>query len=159
MNIRAVRSALLGVSFLVSFGVFSGATTLDAQTGTNAEPTTLEPWQEAQILDKPKIAREAYGRLFGLEDAGNPHLRAGTLLEGVTLQSADPSRNVERRDRALRAFASREIDWSAPVDHEWAREAAPERAPSSEPESGSDLGLVVVLLGGAAFFFWWRRNH
>ena len=136
------------------------ATALGAQDGStaDAEVAPLEPWQLEQILDKPGIAEKTYQRLYGLDEAGNPHLKPGTVLENAVLPRPDAELNQYRRERALKTFASREIDWAAPAEH-WGGNRPPALQP--EPEASEVPGpprgwwFALAVFGG---LFLWRAT-
>ena len=129
----------------------------DADQRANEVP--LEPWQLEQILDKPTIAENTFQRLYGLDEAGNPHLKPGTVLEDGVLPRSDEELNEYRRERALKTFASREIDWAAPAEH-WGGNRPP--AIQSEPEAAGSPPLprgwwfALAVFGG---LFLWRATH
>lgn len=153
MIVRGI--ALLALLLVGSFGGAQEA----PEENVAVDLISLEPWQLEQILDKPMIAEKTYQRLYGLDEAGNPHLKPGTVLEAGVLPHSDEELNEYRRERALKTFASREVDWAAPAEH-WGGNRPPAVQP--EPEAAGSPPLprgwwfALAVFGG---LFLWRATH
>ncbi len=123
---------------------------LGAGALSGQDSDALEEWQKAQILDKGRIAEKTYEQLYGLEAAGNPHWTRNTVLEGARAAPDDPTLNDVRRERALRAFSGRALDWteaSQPATSPRSRRVV-QSGPKDEPESTTLRWLSLLLLGG-----------
>ncbi len=154
--------SVLKLSLFMIAGLLGGSPLLaqspghGANSGVEASELGLEPWQSAQVLDKARIAEESFQRLYGLEEAGNPHLKPGTILENVQLAASEPDLNTLRRDRALTTFASRTVNWSAPVEHSHGAAALPEADSGGHPDAPG--GRQKLWIAGAllAAIIGWR---
>ena len=93
----SIRTTVLVVSTMMSF---SGLAT----AGEDRKKKRVEP--RGVLLNKPKIAEETYGKLRGLRELDNPHLREGLLLRKLQV---DPVRNQVDLE-ALHAARIRDIE-------------------------------------------------
>ncbi len=96
--------------------VAAGVTVSGQETASGKYPSLSEPPEAAHglILDKPQIAKETYGRLRGLREAGNPHIRRGLLLRQI---QTDPERSEVDRE-ALREAHIRRIERREKLAHD-----------------------------------------
>ena len=150
--LRPTRILGISVALCLGPGALFGQSDRAEDPRVNSEAPAgelvIEPWQEDQILDKARIAEESYQRLFGLAEAGNPHRRPGTVLESGEDAASTPELHADRRDRALRTFASREIDWSAPAGH---ASASTSLEPSEKTERKPKGGQMARWFFAALF--------
>lgn len=128
-----------------------------------ADGHRLEAWQEAEILDKPKIAQEVYDQVMGLRQDGNPHIPLGSRLRDAQLaEPRDESYREELRRKRASLYGRRTPDWSStsfsPASSTEEGKVTSTRAEEkSSPFLRNAVTLAFLMTG--ALLWWWRPRR
>ncbi|MGE3164795.1 MAG: hypothetical protein AB7O52_07810 [Planctomycetota bacterium] len=146
---RPVRCQARRLSRPLLLAVLSLAPALGATESDVGNYPPLQPWMQAQLLNKAAIAEDQMQRLYGLREAGNPQLQPGTILEEAELGEPreDDRFRQELRARQLASVSSRELRWSARSDSKESRTPARAAPRAREPQNdgfGATQGIVFV---------------
>jgi len=165
------------------YGILKSAQEAEAGAGQrkpDISPTSrpLTSQERSQLIDKGRIAEEAYQHLQGLREAGNPHILEGYDIERIEDDPKAMQVDQERlREEMIRTVENRE-GFSRPDpagassdsadaaeshqghDHQAeAATAAPQAAPRSQDGPPSWQLILLAVLGAATVGWVWISNR
>ena len=113
----------------------------------------LDPQDEASLINKPRIAEQTMERLKGLQEAGNPHIKKGLLLQNLQVDPELSKVDTEKlHDRVIRLVETHSVN-GLPEDDVPGAAPPPviqdsQDADRSAPSAGTDFWNIVLAVIG-----------